>query len=150
MRNAVGQNVSIACVLTVCMVAGSGCGQRKDEIKLAPVTGRVMLDDKPLTTGTVYFIPDRSKGTKGPLSIGPLDAEGRYRIKGAGDRWGAVVGFHKIRIEVPTAATSEMSVAAQPEAANLSKYNDPETSGLTYEVKSGSSNQADFHLASKP
>lgn len=122
-----------------------GCGGN-DGPKLAPVTGLVTLNGNPLTVGTVYLIPDASKGTKGPLSLGKLDEKGRFELKSAGERAGAVVGFHKVRIEVPNAQNSEGPVPASAPTVDLSRYNDPETSGLTIEVKEGDNNSAAFDL----
>lgn len=144
------RTVALFCFFATQFSIGVGCGGGRDQVVLAPVTGRVTVDDKPLTAGTVYFIPDGSKQTKGPLSLGRIDGDGRFEITSAEERKGAVVGFHKIRIEVPTAANLEGPVAASSSAEDLSKYNDPETSGLTFEVKPGVSNQADFPLSSKP
>jgi hypothetical protein len=48
---------------TALLWAGYGCG--KDEAdKFVPVAGKVTLDGKPLSVGSVSFRPDASKGNK--------------------------------------------------------------------------------------
>lgn len=124
----------------------AGCGGSGDQLQLAPVSGMVTVNGQPLTVGTVYLIPDGSKGTKGPLALGRLDDKGRFELRSAEERRGAVVGFHKVRVEVPNAANSEGPVPDSAPTVDLSRYNDPETSGLTFEVKAGEDNSAAFDL----
>ena len=132
-------------VLFAGLVGIAGCGGN-DGLKLAPVSGQVTLNGSPLTVGTVYLIPDSSKGTQGPLSMGRVDENGRFELKSAGERRGAVVGFHKVRVEVPNSQNSEGPVPDSASTLDLSRYNDPQTSGLTFEVKEGENNSAVFDL----
>src|SRR5437879_6512281 len=63
------------CLLAVLI----GCG--KGDPKLIPVDGKVTFGGKPLTTGTVIFVPDTSKGNESKEEPrGIIDSEGRYRL----------------------------------------------------------------------
>jgi hypothetical protein len=71
----------------------AGCGDRS---QVAPVTGRVRLDGRPLEHAEVTFQPD---GSQRP-SIGRTDADGRYELAYKRGQPGAIVGEHTVRIYV--------------------------------------------------
>jgi len=71
----------------------AGCGDRS---QVAPVTGRVTLDGRPLEHAEVTFQPD---GSQRP-SIGRTDADGRYELAYKRGEPGARVGEHTVRIYV--------------------------------------------------
>src|SRR4051812_13406743 len=86
--------ISILAVLLVL----SGC--KKDETEsFLPVTGKVTLDGKPLTVGTVSFRPDVTRGnTSMHIPTGEIDAQGNYtlvtiRKNGAPPGWYKVLVF---------------------------------------------------------
>jgi hypothetical protein len=75
--------------------AVAGCG--KEGEKLAPVVGKVMVDGKPLRTGTVSFRPDASKGNSSPHQPnGAIDAEGNFELLVPPARKGAPPGWYKV------------------------------------------------------
>lgn len=87
------------------LVAGSfialsleaGCSRRLPTV--APVSGRVTLAGKPVSTGMVMFHP-----AHGRAAIGEIDSDGRYTLTTfhAGD--GALPGRHQVTIEARTSA----------------------------------------------
>jgi hypothetical protein len=75
--------------------------------KLAPVTGTVVVDGKPLAGAEVWFHPEqkqqdaKGKEFKVSSSFGKTDASGRYELMYDQDHKGAAIG--KCRIEIVTA-----------------------------------------------
>jgi hypothetical protein len=125
-----------------------GCGRRADLPPVAKVSGVVTLDGKPLPRGTIQFVPDASKGAEGPTAVGTIDPQGHYRLKTAGTD-GAIVGFHRVGVYA-LQQEPEDETAPPPPPLIPPKYFNPETSGLTAEVKAGQDNQLDFPLRSRP
>jgi hypothetical protein len=87
-------------------VAAAGCGPGRPAV--APVDGVVTMKGKPLPGLRIQFMPDPNKGTKGPTSAGVTDEQGRFKLKCADKRDGAVVGWHKVvindmRVRLPNA-----------------------------------------------
>src|SRR5262245_18422913 len=86
--------------LILCSLLGAlGCSG--EGYKVAPVSGRVTLDGKPLAGAHVHFAPVATKGKidPGPTSQGKTDADGRYTLSlDTSCRPGAVVGHHKVYI----------------------------------------------------
>src|SRR6516165_4933167 len=66
-------------VLVLCtlgLVGALGCGAAP-----VPVSGKVMLDKKPLTTGIVSFRPDRGKGNTNAVEPrGKIAEDGSYTL----------------------------------------------------------------------
>src|SRR5258708_29057010 len=71
-----------------------GCGEN-----LAPVSGKVTLDDKPLPNAMVIFHPDSNGPNPGPGSHGKTDDKGEFMLSlmTRGVK-GAVPGKHKVSI----------------------------------------------------
>jgi hypothetical protein len=77
------------------LLATAGCS----DSKLAPVTGRVLVDGTPLTVGRIQFAPKATDDTVTPGK----PAKGRFADDGSfsltiGDQDGAVVGEHRVTI----------------------------------------------------
>jgi hypothetical protein len=121
-------------MLRICFVllviSFAGCG--KTGAELAPVTGRITLDGKPLGNADILFQPAGSK----PPSSGRADADGRYQLVYKRGVMGGVIGSNTVRI------TISPDVVANP--PNIpARYNTE--SELTKEVKSGP-NEFNFDL----
>src|SRR5262245_13292269 len=82
------------------LAAAVGCGGKP--YKVAPVSGRVTLDGKPLDKALVTFVPMGSKENMapGPTAAGATDADGRYTLGVDPKTPGSVVG--KCRIFITT------------------------------------------------
>ena len=118
----------------------SGCGHRPDLPPLAPVSGKVTLDGKPIDPNIrvqIQFIPDSEAGTRGPTGGGGVAADGSYTIVTAGQE-GAIVGTHKVRI------------IARPSLPALKRYESPKTSDLKVEVLADQKDPIDLQLTSTP
>ena len=93
--------------------------------KLVSVSGRVSIDNKPLTKGFIQVIPEGQRA-----SMGEIDSEGRFVLSYNDDKQGCVLGEHKVAIianESPTQNTLKWLVPQ--------KYSNSETSGLTLNVQ---------------
>ncbi len=97
-----------------------GCG----ETQRVPVSGRVLIDGKPLRSGTVRFLPDA-----GPASAAMLDEQGRFTLLCYAGGEGAVVGSHRIEVAAgEVVGESDAKWHAPP------KYADFRTSGLAVDI----------------
>jgi hypothetical protein len=119
--------------------AAVGCGGGN----VAPVSGTVHLDGKPLAGAAVTFSPDTGKDGGVGGSYGKTDGEGRYTLRSViGDQSGAAVGKHKVSISLVT-TNPENPEAAQQDLVPA-KYN--AKTELTFDVPAGGTSQADFKL----
>lgn len=127
------------------VLIGAGCGGPAPS-ELAPVRGKVIFRGKPLTTGTIVFVPDPMRNTPGPLARADVQPDGSYQLK-SGDATGAATGWHRVTIVavVPTASVPGQRFA-RPRPLLPEKYRDPELSGLSCEVKPGRDNTINFNL----
>lgn len=90
------------------IVAGTGCGG--DDYQVVPVSGRVMLDGKPLADVGLSFVPlarDRRNPNVGPGSLGKTDAEGRFQLQTIRGEDGAVPAEHIVRMMLASKAATE-------------------------------------------
>jgi hypothetical protein len=141
------------CVVAVpLLLAAAGCGS--EPYKVAPVSGTVTLDGKPLANAWVTFMPVGSKENPnpGPTSAGKTDASGRYTLAIEPGRPGAVVGAHKVSINTQGGdAKGDDRDAGGPRAPREKLpdvYNTRTT--LTCDVPAAGTEAADFPLKSRP
>ena len=92
---------------------------------MVPVSGKVLIDGKPLTHGYVRFAPDGSRP-----SMGRLDENGNFRLTCYEPGDGAVVGRHRVAImsHEPVGSGNQIKWHAPK------RYENYATSGLTEEV----------------
>jgi hypothetical protein len=140
------------CVLALCtcLIAAAGCGQKAKP--LAPVSGLVTFDGKPLAGGGVTFQPIAPPGSiiAGKSSIARCDAEGRFVLVTIDDKPGAIVGEHEVQIfgpkTKPVGRTDDGGGRNPPELIPR-RYNfDTE---LTFTVPPEGTDKANFDLTSK-
>src|SRR5438045_4067984 len=123
--------VLISCL--VLLIASSAFAEdKKPEPKGEPVGGKVTFDGKPLPGGTVTFVTKDGK-TSVPAKIAE---DGTFK---------ATVPTGSYRITVSPVAKKDDPKKYVPIPA---KFGDPDTSGLTYEVKAGAQT-FDIELKSK-
>jgi hypothetical protein len=96
------------CLLLAILTAG--CNQ--SGIDLAPVSGVVTFEGKPVVDAGVRFVPTES--SKGPPASGATDEEGRFTLMTANQE-GAVVGEHRVAI-------AKTDVVAIPQRHGLPLY----------------------------
>src|SRR5262249_16864181 len=77
------------------LLVAVGCGP--SEVPLAPVSGQVFYQGKPLAGGTIVFAPDHERGASGALARGEIGPDGHY-VLSTDERPGAVLGWHRITI----------------------------------------------------
>lgn len=146
--------IAAAAVVSALVLGCGGEGASKGP-KTYPVTGTITQGGKPVEGATVMFLMADGKKSASGLT----DRDGRYSLSTAKPGDGALPGQYKVSVvkyEVATAspATSDKEYVppkegeTAPAAKSLlpSKYENPQTSGLTAEVKASGENKFDFTL----
>ncbi len=146
-----------ACLVTGC---GGGGGPRPATGK---VHGKVLYNGKPLTKGTVIFVPILGKGGEtGQSASGAIDPDGSFTLTTFNSNDGAILGQHTAVIQsgpeiepgsakgggTMTGAMPEFggkNAAKAPKAAVPEKYTSAEKSPLKYTVEKGD-NSFDIEL----
>ncbi len=134
---------SLSVMLIGCVLV-SGCGGPGYEV--APVSGRITLNGKPIAEIHVSFQPSQEGNSEpGPGSFGKTDAEGRYSLQTVAEppRDGAVVGSHVVmlRVSVPESANTDEVVAPA-----LMLPVEAVDGSLSCEVPPKGTDQANFNL----
>jgi hypothetical protein len=119
----------LAAVLVAALLA-VGCGSRST----APVAGRIKFQDgsdaSSLAGYEITLTPVEGKSS----ASGTVQPDGSFELSTVGDKDGAMPGSYKVALTPPVAADPDKP---PPKPAVAAKYNDPETSGLTIDVKPG-------------
>jgi hypothetical protein len=121
-------------LVAVCLLPFfTGCG---DADNLQPVSGSVTCDGAPLTEGAVRFVPDATKGNSAKAEPAGTISGGKYSLLTDG-KSGAPPGWYKVSL-----ASGVIPDSSKPNANTAKfapKYSNPDTSGLSVEVKPGGS-----------
>lgn len=144
---------------TVLLLAVAGCGG-KERLEVFPVSGRVEYKGQGVPKATVIFHPT-TPAVEGERQMRPFayaDDDGNFRLKTYITDDGAPLGEYKVRI----VAASSGSVAPSKDGpvqeappptpgpkippAITSKYDNPETSGITVQIKEEDNELAPFQL----
>jgi hypothetical protein len=130
--------IGLSALATACL----GCGGNSPDI--APVSGKVLVDGQPLTEGMVRTLPKSGRGAKGMIQ-----PDGTFALGTLSQDDGATVGTHKVGI-----VAYEGGIPPGPEATPgkrliPKRYFDPDSSGLTIDVKAGEENHPVLELSSK-
>jgi hypothetical protein len=120
-KNIVKSSLWIVAALVICCAVG-GCGPQRP--KRVPVSGTVIIDGKPLTRGTVSFVPQDARPATG--EIGP---DGRFTLSTFGEGDGCVPGSHTV-----TVFANEWLTPTQLKWHAPKEYADIETSTLKVEI----------------
>jgi hypothetical protein len=137
--------------LAVALLIMCGCGDNK----LAPVSGRVLVDGEPVENLVVLFQPigGRDNENPGKGSSARTDKDGRYTLEQDAGVPGAVVGKHKVAIftpmsdkELKTNPDTGSEDGAPPQSKEIipPKYND--LTELTFDVPAAGCTEANFTL----
>jgi len=104
------------------LALSAGCSDGKP-IRV-PISGKVLIDGKPLTSGSIQFVPEGARP-----SGGAIDQDGHFVLScyALGD--GAVIGAHRVRV---TAAKNISEKELRWDAPKT--YSDITTSGLVVNV----------------
>ena len=137
-------SLSTAVVLTVCM---TGCSSNKPKLPpLAPVSGTITMDGKPLAGVQVLFM-----SPTGYASSGVTDKDGKYDLQFRHFGPGAGPGRNTVMVTNSPADPSIPIESMPPEKRPQpipDVYNSKTT--LTAEVEPSKSNTFDFQLKSRP
>jgi hypothetical protein len=117
--------------LLLMLVAGCSDGRPKR----VPVSGRALIDGKPLEIGFIQVVPQTDRP-----AVGALGPEGRFRLTTFEENDGCVPGRHRLAV---IAKKDLGSTAIQWLAPK--KYRSPATSGLEIEVR-GPRHDVEIHL----
>jgi hypothetical protein len=135
--------------LLLSLTLAFGCDAKK--YGLAPVSGVVTLDGEPVPGAIVNFQPKSdTEKSPGPGSTGRCDATGRFVLETIRQEPGAVVGTHRVKVysyspESPVVADTDTDAVERKELfPTWCNYN----TELTFDVPSGGTTEADFHLDS--
>jgi hypothetical protein len=135
--------------LPLLLLASVGCGK---SYKLAPVSGRVMMDGRPLAGAEVSFYPE--VGSKDiPYASGTTDTQGNYKLEvlvEGSTTEGAVVGENRVQIS-RSKLSGEKKITPKNMSGGLddvpAKYNRDST--LTFTVPPDGSREANFQLTTR-
>jgi hypothetical protein len=109
-------------LLTAAAIVVLGCGDKRPA--RVPVSGQVLIDGQPLTSGNIKFVPEGARA-----SAGKLDAQGRFTLTCYDGEDGVVPGRHRAQISaMEVISASKVKWLAPP------KYADFRTSGLEFEI----------------
>jgi hypothetical protein len=125
------------------MVNVAGCD---DGPQMAPVTGKVLYNGKPLEFGSVTFQPPRGQSARGKVQSDGSFSLSTYR---PGD--GAVVGSHKVSITCYESQRRAVAKGAGEQSLGKllipERYTFLDQSGLTAEVRQDQSEPFVFELS---
>ncbi len=100
----------------------SGCGDGLP--RRVPVSGRVLIDGKPLEYGTVQVFPNGQR-----MAYGTIGPEGKFTLTTFTENDGCMLGKHPVAILAYTSIGSNKIQWFAPK-----KYTAPATSGLEIDV----------------
>lgn len=135
------------------VTAFAGCGG--SGFAVAPVSGKVTLNGKPLADANVSFESESKAKEVGPGASAVTDAEGRYTLVAIDGRRGATVGpnqvqIHTFKLKELSPTESDMN-PQQRGAQHVSVQEKVPTKyaalgALKFDVPSGGTSEANFEL----
>ncbi len=151
------QRITLWSSVFVISIAIHGCSN--GDPKVVPVSGKVMLNGKPVSGASVTFSQEGAPRN----AFGETDAEGNYRLTTYKSNDGAIPGENKIAVAKPTAGTmpatagdfsadygkAMMEAQAKKKTTNTDipgKYTDMKTTPLKRNVDDKGPNVIDLDL----
>jgi len=133
---------ALAVALALCAAGVSGCGSSGPP--MGRVYGKVTLNGKPVPKGTVAFVTTSPDGRN---ATGTIGEDGSYTLQTETPGDGALVGDYKVGIVSRDEVILDYipPKPVPPKRLVPEKYENPNTSGLTAKVESGS-NTKNFEL----
>ncbi len=130
------------------MLSLLGCGSNG---KLAPVSGVVKLNGKPVADVEVIFQPvTESVNSPGPAAFGVTGADGRYTLKVVGENTpGATIGKSRVQFSGKASAadfSEDGTKRGKPAVSIPARYSTE--SKIDFDVPAKGTNTADFELKS--
>src|SRR5262245_52024508 len=113
----------------------------KPAVKVAPISGVITLDGKPLANAHVVFQPQSATRTAETGSFAFTDANGEYVLKMAdNEQPGAVLGKHRVEINLVMISDDRDPKVRGPQKTLPAKYN--HNTELSFDVVAGGSDKA--------
>lgn len=110
-----------------------GCDEGSRVGETVPVAGKVTMNGKPLTTGSVAYYPGSVAKSEEMLVPGSaIDSEGNYKLFIEGKE-GAPVGNYKVVVTASTPSNPKDEYSSPKSLVNA-RYTQPETTPLLIEV----------------
>jgi hypothetical protein len=128
-------------LLSCLLLIAAGCADKGPE--LTEVIGQVLVDGKPLTTGSVVTLPAQGRGARGTI-----DAEGNFTLSTSDMGVGATTGRHRVAV-IAVGEPDNPSPEASRRSLIPQKYASAETSGLFIEVTPGEMEPVVLELSSQ-
>lgn len=135
-------------------MAMPGCGGVESEKGLVPVSGKVTLDGGPWPRpGQITFAPTnagKSPDAAAVSAVAKFETDGSFVVGHEGSS-GLKPGQYFVAVDCPE-GEPEMPLPGQKvvdKNAAPKKYRNPESSGLSFDVASGKSAEANFDVKSK-
>ena len=130
----------------LCCAALLGCMGCDNSPKRVPVTGMVMIDGKPVTSGFLRVLPD-----SGRAAFGEIGSDGRFTLTSSKPSDGCLPGEHLVEIVsvVPISDSSQRrlipAIYADPAASKLKVTIPDEPTALKLELTwNGSGHQGPY------
>ena len=145
-------------MVTAAVLGFLAWGCQQDSGPLAPVSGRVTYKGVPLQGGTIVFVPDESKGQRGPIAFGTIKTDGSFSLitKPAADGVnpqlqnelsGAAAGWYRVTVTALAPASNQPGQPTGfPHSVIPEKFSNPDLSGIVCEVKANQTNTINFNL----
>jgi hypothetical protein len=131
------------------LVLLAGCSAGRD---IAPVSGLVTIDGKPAPDVHISFQPQAAGGKEASRdatgSYATTDAQGKFTLQMSDtEEPGALLGVHSVRLADKLAAVEADAGPVKGKPLRFpARYSD---GSLSFEVKPGGTDQANFELTSK-
>jgi hypothetical protein len=122
------------------LVVAVGCGDGRVKLPTASVSGTVAYQGKPLPGGRILF-----QHSTGQAAAADLATDGSFKLL-------AFQGKNQVAVYCYQCEGLIVGVPPRKPVKNLipSRYNEPANSGLTFDVKPGEDNKAQFTLKDQP
>ncbi len=123
-----------------CGICVLGCDSAETKESLTIVHGTVTYLERPLTGGSVVFIPDEERGNSGIPVHADIQVDGTYSVR-SGEHAGIPPGKYKVTVS-PNGINQARTGSFQPPE----RYSNPQTSGLACKVEPVADHTINFHL----
>lgn len=136
-----GRQLAIVLLLLV-----TGCGDSR-QMKVWPVSGRVLVNEKPATGVEVAFYGlDDNNQSVAPFPRAITNERGEFQLTSYENGDGAPAGRYSVTLVWPTSHSTDPETVDESRDRFRGKYASADTSTLTAEVVAGANRDIDFSL----
>jgi hypothetical protein len=121
-QHCLSYGITSSAIAALTSVALIGCGDGRPP--RVPISGQVLIDGKPLTYGSVRFIPSDARA-----SLAQLDSTGHFTLNCFDREDGAVLGKHRVSVMAAEPLSRTKVLWHAPK-----KYAETSTSGLEQNI----------------